>query len=174
MGKSKVDGERRKGKKTEAQKKGSVAASESSDDIVDDTVNEQALSMDAHDWEINKEDEEKKVEEDKKEEEQKKQGKKARKALKKALKKQVEERSESIAKSLVSGLVDGNMRSAAIVLGFMEKKKKDSGKKKKDGPSLAELLGSEEQWESETFEAMEGRSELGVGGREPEEAGDRE
>jgi hypothetical protein len=100
--------------------------------------------------------------------------KKARKALKKAVKRQVAEKSESIAKTLVNGFVDGNMRSAAIVMDLVEEKKKDGEKKKRDGLTAAELLGSEEQWESESFEAMEGKAELGVGGREPEEVGNRE
>lgn len=106
-----------------------------------------------------------------KEKEEKKEGKgkkKARKALKKAVKKEVEVQSELIAKSLVKGMAEGNKFSAGLVMSFVEKKKDDGGKKKKDGPTAAELLGSEEQWGGESFEAMENKAELGMGGREPE------
>jgi hypothetical protein len=84
------------------------------------------------------------------------------------VKKAIREQSDGIAKALDNKVVEGDKRSTEIMFSLIEKKKDKDGKD--DGPSEAELLGSEEQWEDETAIAMEATSEVGKGGREPEDA----
>jgi len=91
-----------------------------------------------------------------KEKEEKQATKGVRKALRKAVKKAVKKECEKIAQALVKETQKGNMRSTAVVLSMIEKRKKDSeGAKRHGGLTAADLLGSEEEWESETAEAME-------------------
>jgi hypothetical protein len=75
----------------------------------------------------------------------KKSGKKkhrgAGKALRHAVQREVKEKCGQIAVTLVSQTRGGDMRSAAMVMDLMEKKKKDGeGETEPDGPSLAEQL----------------------------------
>jgi len=91
-----------------------------------------------------------------KEEKDKQAAKGARKALRKAVKKAVKEQCAMIARTLVDATQKGNMRSTAVVLSMIEKKKKGGeGAKRHGGLTAADLLGSEEEWEGETAEAME-------------------
>jgi hypothetical protein len=93
----------------------------------------------------------------------------ARRALRKAVKDAVRKRKKKIAEALIDKLIDGNKDCAERVFSFIEKKKKGGALSSRHGGlTAADLLGSEEEWESETDEAMEGQSELGMGGREPE------
>jgi hypothetical protein len=65
----------------------------------------------------------------------------ARKALRHAVQKEVKARSGSIATTLVDKTASGDMRSTAIVMELMEKKKKDGERDTEpEGPSLAEQL----------------------------------
>ena len=78
----------------------------------------------------------------------------ARKALRKAVKKVVKEECDRIAKALVDGTEKGNMRSTAVMLAMIEKKKKDDeGAMRHGGLTAADLAGSEEEWEEETGNA---------------------
>lgn len=106
----------------------------------------------------------------KKEKKEKEEARGARKALRNAVKKVVKAKCGSIAQKLIEETERGNMRSASIVISLMEKKKDKNGKND-DGPSEAELLGSEEQWKDESPLATEATSEVGEGGRETENAG---
>jgi hypothetical protein len=102
-------------------------------------------------------------------------GKKARKALRKAMKNAVREKSAQIATALVNEVINGDKRSADMMISFIEKKKKDGGTPNRHGGlTAADLLGSEEEWEGESYEAMEGQPEVSVGGREPEGQDTRE
>ena len=94
----------------------------------------------------------------KKEKEEKEAGKGARKALRNAVKKVVKAGCEKIALRLLEETEKGNMRSTSMMLSLMEKKKDKDGEY--DGPSEAELLGSEEQWEDESALARETTSEV--------------
>jgi hypothetical protein len=95
---------------------------------------------------------------------------KIRKVLRKAVKKAIRDESQQIAKSLVHKAVDGDNRSTEMMFSLIEKKKKiDNGAMRHGGLTTADLLGSEDGWENETYEAMEDKSELGMGGREREQ-----
>ena len=96
----------------------------------------------------------------------------ARKALREAVKKVVKAECDEIAKKLLEETKLGNMRSASMMLSLMEKKKDKEGNH--DVPSEAELLGSEEQWKDESPLAAEATSEVGEGGRETENTGNRD
>ena len=84
----------------------------------------------------------------------------ARKKLRHAVKAVVKVKSGLIAEKLVSKAEAGDMRGTEMMLSLIEKKKpgKDAKKKKKrEGPSWAELLASEPEWD----ESMEdGEKEL--------------
>jgi hypothetical protein len=82
----------------------------------------------------------------------------ARKALRKAVKKAVKEECDRIAKALVEQTKKGNTRSTEMMISLIEKKKDDEGSKRHGGLTAADLLGSEEEWESESAEAMEGQA----------------
>ncbi len=66
----------------------------------------------------------------------------AKKALRHAVQREVKEKCGEIAERLVNRTQDGDMRSAAMVMDLMEKKKKKDGEgeAEPDGPSLAEQL----------------------------------
>jgi len=72
----------------------------------------------------------------------KKKRKGARKALRHAVQREVKENCGGIAQTLVNQTQKGDMRSAAMVIDLMEKKKKKDGEgsAEPDGPSLAEQL----------------------------------
>jgi hypothetical protein len=72
----------------------------------------------------------------------KKKRKGARKALRHAVQREVKENCGEIAHTLVDQTQKGDMRSAAMVMDLMEKKKKKDGEgdAQADGPSLAEQL----------------------------------
>jgi hypothetical protein len=71
----------------------------------------------------------------------KKKHKGAGKALRHAVQREVKENCGKIAVTLVSQTRGGDMRSAAMVMDLMEKKKKSAeGETEPDGPSLAEQL----------------------------------
>lgn len=79
----------------------------------------------------------------------------AKKALRKAVKRAVRERSKQIADSLVDHTVEGDIRSAEMVITLMEDKKKEGEDDKPwTGPSVAEMLASEPEWDEE-MEAKE-------------------
>jgi hypothetical protein len=95
--------------------------------------------------------------------------KKAMKALRKAVKDEIRARSEAIAEALVSKVANGDKRCTEMMFSLIEKKKKnDNGASRHGGLTAADLLGSEDQWESETYEAMEDKPESETGGRETE------
>jgi len=74
----------------------------------------------------------------------------ARKKLRHAVKAVVKNKSGAIAETLVSKAEKGDMRGTEMMLSLIEKKKqgKDAKKKKKrSGPSWAELLASEPEWD---------------------------
>jgi hypothetical protein len=73
----------------------------------------------------------------------------ARKLLRHAVKAVVKVKSAEIAQKLVSKAEEGDMRGAEMMLSLIEKKKKQGKepKKKRSGPSLAELLASEPEWD---------------------------
>ena len=73
---------------------------------------------------------------------EKKKRKGARKALRHAVQREVKEKCGKFAQTLVTKAQDGDMRSAAMVMDLMEKKKKKDGdgEAEPDGPSLAEQL----------------------------------
>jgi len=99
-------------------------------------------------------------------EKEKDEEKKARKALRRAVKEKVRDESTRIAETLVKKMIEGNMESTAVVLSMIEKKKDGEGSKKHDGLTAADLLGSEEEWEEETAEAMERQGTQGLGARD--------
>jgi hypothetical protein len=93
----------------------------------------------------------------------------ARKLLRKAVKDAIRSQGKEVATALLQKVVDGDKRSTEMMFSLIEKKKKGGALSSRHGGlTAADLLGSEEEWESETDEAMEGQSELGMGGREPE------
>jgi hypothetical protein len=73
----------------------------------------------------------------------------ATKALRHALKAKVKAESVKIAATLVEKVTQGDMNGTKIVLTLMEKDKEENAKKKKkrSGPSWAELLASEPEWD---------------------------
>ena len=99
---------------------------------------------------------------------------KARQVLRKAVKEQIKVESDEIASALVDKVMSGDKRSAEMMLSLIQKKKNkgDGASKRHGGLTTADLLGSEDEWESESFEAVEGKSETGMGGREPENQGE--
>ena len=89
----------------------------------------------------------------------------ARKVLRHAVKAVVKVKSAAIAEKLVGKVEAGDMRGTEMVLSLIEKKKKqgkDAKKKKRDGPSWAELLASEPEWD----ESMEEGRDQGSGSRD--------
>jgi hypothetical protein len=81
------------------------------------------------------------------EEDEKEESKGAKKALRHAVKKVVKENSGPIADALVKETENGDMRSAAMVLSLIEKKKKKDGEDDDwDGPSLSEILVPDQLW----------------------------
>ncbi len=81
----------------------------------------------------------------------------ARKKLRHAVKAVVKVKSEVIAKKLVNKAEKGDIRGTEMMLSLIEKKqgKNPKKKKKRSGPSWAELLASEPEWD----ESMESDSE---------------
>jgi hypothetical protein len=73
----------------------------------------------------------------------------AKKALRHAVKAKVKAESSAIATSLVEKVKKGDMKGTEIVLSLMENAKEEKTKKKKKrcGPSWAELLASEPEWD---------------------------
>ena len=74
----------------------------------------------------------------------------ATKALRHALKAKVKTQSEQIAQMLVTKVKEGDMKGTEMVLSLIEKKKEGTDgkkKKKRSGPSWAELLASEPEWD---------------------------
>ena len=74
----------------------------------------------------------------------------AKKALRKALKAKVKAERTLIAEALVNKVKEGDMKGTEMVLSLIVKKKEEKdGKKKKmrSGPSWAELLASEPEWD---------------------------
>jgi hypothetical protein len=73
----------------------------------------------------------------------------ARKKLRHAVKAVVKNKSGAIAETLVGKAENGDIRGTEMVLSLIEKKKqgKDAKKKKRSGPSWAELLASEPEWD---------------------------
>ncbi len=73
----------------------------------------------------------------------------ARKKLRHAVKAAVKAKSAELAQRLVKKAEEGDMRGAEMMLSLIEKKKqdKDARKKKRSGPSWAELLASEPEWD---------------------------
>jgi len=76
----------------------------------------------------------------------------AKKALRHALKAKVKAERVKIAEKLVEKVTQGDMKGTEIVLSLMEKAKSENEKKKKkrSGPSWAELLASEPEWDEST------------------------
>lgn len=93
----------------------------------------------------------------------------ARKELRHAVKAVVKANSTKIAKKLLEKAEGGDMRGTEMMLSLIEKKKadKDGKKKKRNGPSWAELLASEPEWTGEEDEAAmpekAGHCEIGAG-----------
>jgi len=82
--------------------------------------------------------------------------KRVRKVLRKAVKKELKQKTGKIAESLVNKVIDGNVRSTEVIFSLIEENKgDDEAEKRHGGLTAADLLGSEEEWESETAEAME-------------------
>jgi len=81
----------------------------------------------------------------------------AKKTLRDAVKAEVRKKSADLARKLVDQAADGDLKGAEIVLSLMENAKQENNakKKKRGGPSWAELLASEPEWD----ESMEGRQE---------------
>jgi hypothetical protein len=73
----------------------------------------------------------------------------AKKALRHALKAKVKAERVKIAEKLVEKVTQGDMKGTEIVLTLMEKDKDENAKKRKkrEGPSWAELLASEPEWD---------------------------
>jgi hypothetical protein len=90
----------------------------------------------------------------------------ARKALRRWVKKVVKDNCDKIAARLVNKTEDGDMRSAAMVLALMEKKKKDGEDDSGwDGLSVAEKLTLEPRWNKEMEEEKKAREkEKGLAG----------
>ena len=94
----------------------------------------------------------------------------AKKALRKAIKDEMNrEGAKKIAEALVKRTVEGDMHSSEMLMTLVEGKKDEDKtakkKKKRSGPSLAELLASEPEWvDPEPNPTVE----AGMGGKEPE------
>jgi hypothetical protein len=75
----------------------------------------------------------------------------ARKKLRHAVKAVVKANSKTLAEKIVGKAQDGDARGTQMMLSLIEKKKaaKEGKKKKRDGPSWAELLVSEPEWDDE-------------------------
>ncbi|MGB0063541.1 MAG: hypothetical protein WBP85_03775 [Terracidiphilus sp.] len=75
----------------------------------------------------------------------------ARKQLRHAVKAVVKANSETLAEKIVKKAQDGDVRGTEMMLSLIEKKKagKEAKKKKREGPSWAELLASEPEWDEE-------------------------
>ncbi len=73
----------------------------------------------------------------------------AKKALRDAVKAEVKKKSADIARQLVEKAAEGDMRGTAVVLSLIEKAKQENAatRKMRSGPSWAELLASEPEWE---------------------------
>ena len=87
----------------------------------------------------------------------------AKKALRKAVKAEVKKKSKDFAEKLVAKATSGDIRGAEIVLSLMDNAKAEEDakkKKKRDGPSWAELLVSEPEWD-ESMEDGEGGQKAG-------------
>jgi len=80
---------------------------------------------------------------------------KAKKALRKAVKQEIRSRSEEIAQSLVRQVIEGDKRSTEMMFSLIDTHKDADGPRRHGGLTAADLLGSEEEWDSETPEAME-------------------
>lgn len=83
----------------------------------------------------------------------------AKKALRKAVKAEVKKKSKEFAKRLVAKASSGDIRGAEIVLSLMDKAKAEEDaktKKKREGPSWAELLASEPEWDESTEDGKDG------------------
>ena len=78
----------------------------------------------------------------------------SRKELREALKLEVEKESSRIAASLVHQVKNGDLRGAEVVLSLLQKAKEEDAEIKviQSGPSWAELLASEPEWD-ENMEA---------------------
>jgi len=93
--------------------------------------------------------------------------KKVRKALRKAVKEEIRLQRKKIATALVKKVAEGDKRCTEMMFSLIEKKKKgDNGASRHGGMTTADLLGSEEQWEDESAEAMERKAEQGRDGKE--------
>ena len=81
----------------------------------------------------------------------------ARKKLRHAVKAAVKAKSAELAQKLVSKAEEGDMRGAEMMLSLIEKKKpaKDGKTKKRSGPSWAELLASEPEWDESAEEGVD-------------------
>ncbi len=91
----------------------------------------------------------------------------AKKALRRAVKKVVKAKCDAIAQTLVEKTEGGDMRSAALVITLMDKKKDGGDDEASDGPSAAELLASEPEWDEEAEKKQEtGNREQGAKRRE--------
>jgi len=89
----------------------------------------------------------------------------ARKKLRHAVKAVVKVNSALLAEKLVSKAQKGDMRGTEMMLSLIEKKKQSNEakkKKKREGPSWAELLASEPEWD----ESMEEDRDQGSGVRD--------
>lgn len=75
----------------------------------------------------------------------------ARKKLRHAVKAVVKANSETLAKKIVQQAQGGDARGTETMLSLIDKKKpgKEPKKKKREGPSWAELLVSEPEWDEE-------------------------
>lgn len=78
----------------------------------------------------------------------------ARKKLRHAVKAVVKANSDTLAKKIVQQAQGGDARGTETMLSLIDKKKpgKEPKKKKRDGPSWAELLVSEPEWDEEEDE----------------------
>lgn len=93
----------------------------------------------------------------------------AKRALREALKDELSDKgAKNIVAALVKRTIEGDVRSSEMLMTLMVRKKdedKAGEKKKRSGPSLADLLASEPEWVDPEPEST---SEVGMGGREPE------
>jgi hypothetical protein len=92
----------------------------------------------------------------------------AKKALRRALKAEMNKKSPEIAEALVKRTIEGDVRSTEMLMSLVVPKSNQDGKtkkKKRSGPSLAELLASEPEWVDPEPEST---AEVCIGGQEPE------
>jgi hypothetical protein len=87
-------------------------------------------------------------------------GKKMRKVLRKAVKEAIRKESALVAKALVHKVGEGDKRCTEMMFALIQKKGHDGAAAGHGGRTAADLLGSEEQWEDETAEAMERQGAL--------------